>query len=101
MPVASKCPSTSPESERPVSLNRKISCIEMVGPSMPVTSARLSTLRRPSACRPTWMTILTADAICARAEDAETSMPLIPIICSTRASASRTVLAWTVVIEPS
>ena len=29
------------------------------------------------------------------------STPLIPIICSTRESASRGVLAWTVVIEPS
>ena len=42
-----------------------------------------------------------AEAICARAERGEISIPLIPIICSIRARASRGVFAWTVVIEPS
>ncbi len=47
------------------------------------------------------MTTLIAEAICARAERGGMSIPLMPIICSTRDRASRGVLAWTVVIDPS
>ena len=61
----------------------------MTSPSMPVSSDRLSSLRRPSDRRPIWITTLIADAICARADRAGMSIPLMPIICSTRDKASR------------
>ena len=51
---------------------------------MPVSSDRLTSLRRPSDRRATWTTTLIAEAICARAERAGMSIPLMPIICSTR-----------------
>ena len=101
MPVASNLPSTTPSGETPVWRKRKISCIVTTSPSMPVISDRLTRRRRPSLRRATWITMWIADAICARAERGEISIPLIPIICSTRLSESRGVLAWTVVIDPS
>ena len=77
-------PGPCPSASTPVCRKRKISCIVTTSPSMPVSSDRLISLRRPSARRPTWMTTLIAEAIWARADRAGMSMPLMPIICSTR-----------------
>src|SRR4030095_5774613 len=44
-------------------VNRKISCICTTSPSMPVISVTLTTLRRPSGKRCSWIRIRTADAI--------------------------------------
>jgi len=61
----------------------------------------LTTRRFPSSPRCTCMTILTAEAICARKARIGNEMPVIETMVSIRPIASRGVLAWTVVKEPS
>src|SRR3954471_777493 len=56
-PVARKRPTTLPSWVTPAFSNRKISCIVMTSPSMPVISEMLTTLRVPSLMRVCWMTI--------------------------------------------
>ena len=68
----------------PVRTKRKISCIVMTSPSMPVISATLVTLRLPSDRRVTWTTTSIALAIWLRIDCDGHRMPLMPIICSRR-----------------
>src|SRR4051812_631575 len=58
MPVASKRPWTILSADTPVCRKRKISCMVITSPSIPVSSDRLMSFRRPSASRATWMTTL-------------------------------------------
>lgn len=85
----------------PVCLKLKIFCIVTVSPSMPVISWMLVSLRVPSDSRLACTTMPMVEATCARAALAGRSTPAIAITLSSRASASRTELAWIVVIEPS
>src|SRR5262249_51919288 len=100
-PVARKRPITLPSCETPIFSNTKISCIVITSPSMPVISEMLVTLREPSLRRVCWTTIWIADAICWRIARSGRLVAPIAIIVSMRLSASRGVLAWTVVSEPS
>ena len=59
------------------------------------------TLRGPPCRRLAWMIMSTALAICCRMAFSGSSKPAIVIMVSIRATASRGVLAWIVVIEPS
>ena len=79
----------------------KISCIVMMSPSMPVISEMLVTLRVPSLRRVCCTTIWIAEAICWRIARSGRLVAPIAIIVSMRDSASRGVLAWTVVSDPS
>ena len=90
-----------PSPSTPLRRKRKISCIVTTSPSMPVISCRLTRRRRPSLMRSSWSTTWSADEIWPRIERSGKSTPVIMIICSSRESASRGVLAWIVVIEPS
>ncbi len=65
----------------------------IVSPSMPVISEIDVTRREPSDMRATWTTRFRADATCWRIARSERRMPVIWIIVSRRASASRGVLA--------
>ena len=79
----------------------KMSCMVMMSPSMPTISEICVTLRVPSDRRLTWTTRLMALAICCRIAFSGSSRPAIEIIVSSRLSASRGVLACSVVSEPS
>ena len=78
-----------------------MSCMVMMSPSMPTISEICIILRVPSERRLTWMTTLMALAICCRMARSGSSRLAIEIIVSSRLSASRGVLAWSVVSEPS
>ena len=101
MPVALKWPSTAPPSPTPWRSNTKMSCMVMTSPSMPVISEMLVTLRVPSPSRLTWITTWMALAICWRIAFSGRSRLAMAIMVSSRLSASRGVLAWSVVSEPS
>src|SRR5439155_19564944 len=66
IPVASNAPTTRPASSNPVGTNRKISCIDTTGPSMPTISWTDRILREPSAMRDTCTISSIADATCSR-----------------------------------
>ena len=68
---------------------------------MPCTSVIDVTRRLPSRRRVIWMIRSTALQICSRMARSGRSMPAISTMVSRRASASRGVLAWMVVSEPS
>ena len=70
-------------------------------PSMPVISAIWVIRREPSERRWTCTITWTAEAICERVAFSGMSMPDISIMFSMRPTASRGLLACTVVIEPS
>jgi len=101
MPVASKSPSTAPVLSRPLRLKRKISLSVIVSPSMPSTSLSATRRRLPSSMRSVCTITLIAEAICVLTALAGSSMPAMATMFSTRDSASRGVLACTVVSEPS
>src|SRR5205085_4256928 len=61
IPVASNFPITCPSALMPVCRKRKISCIVTTSPSMPVSSDKLTSLRRPSDRRATWTTTFSAE----------------------------------------
>ena len=73
----------------------------MTSPSSPNTSVILVTRRLPSMRRARWTMRSMAEATCSRIARSGSSTPAISTIVSRRASASRGVLAWTVVSEPS
>ena len=73
----------------------------MMSPSMPTTSVMAVMRRVPSLSRVCWMIRSMALATCSRMARTGRSMPAISTIVSSRESASRGVLAWTVEIEPS
>jgi hypothetical protein len=68
---------------------------------MPVISCMLTSLRRPSDRRAICTTAEIAELICWRIAPCGMVRPAMPIMFSSRASASRGVLACTVAIEPS
>ena len=73
----------------------------MTSPSMPATSVTWVRRRVPSLRR-CWYTIsCRAEAICSRIALFDNSMPAIIVIVSRRLSASRGLLQWIVLIEPS
>ncbi len=72
-----------------------------MSPSMPWTSVTCVITRRPSGMRETCMMRSRAEAICSRMARIGRSKPAISTIVSMRLMASRGLLAWTVVIEPS
>ena len=73
----------------------------MTSPSMPATSVTCVKRRVPSFSR-CWYTISwSAEAICSRIALFDSSMPAIIVIVSRRLSASRGLLQWIVLIEPS
>jgi hypothetical protein len=65
----------------------------IVSPSMPVISEMDVTRREPSDMRATCTTKSSADATCWRMARSDNRMPVIWIIVSSRARASRGVLA--------
>ena len=73
----------------------------MTSPSIPTTSVICVTRRWPSRMRLTWQIRWTAEAICVRIAFEGRLIPVIPIMFSSRVSASRGLLAWIVLIEPS
>ena len=79
----------------------KMSCIEITSPSMPVSSVIDVTLRVPSAMRLMCTTRLTAEATCWRIARSGMFRLAMATIVSRRYSASRALLAWTVVRLPS
>ena len=101
IPVAMNSPWARPLASTPIGRNAKISCMMIVSPSMPITSEMLVTLRGPPCRRLAWMIRSTADANCDRKARIGSSRPAMLIMVSSRERASRGVLAWTVVIEPS
>ena len=72
------------------------SCVVMMSPSMPTTSVTWVTRRTPSRMRLTWQIRWTAEAICVRIARDGRLMPAMPIMFSSRVSASRGLLAWIV-----
>ena len=101
MPVEMNSPWARPLASTPSCSNAKISCMMIVSPSMPTTSVMLVTLRGPPCRRLAWMIRSTAEANCGRRARIGSSRPAMLIIVSSRLMASRGLLAWTVVIEPS
>ncbi|MCY1179669.1 hypothetical protein D9M73_200780 [compost metagenome] len=73
----------------------------MISPSMPLISCTLTRRRLPSSWRSSWMTTPMAEAICWRMALIGKVAPVIDTIFSIRPNASRAVLAWIVVSEPS
>ncbi len=73
----------------------------MTSPSMPCTSVILVTLRVPSRMRSWWMMSWMAEETCSRMARCGRSKPAISTIVSRRASVSRGLFEWSVVIEPS
>ena len=73
----------------------------MTSPSRPWTSSTETMRRTPSDARSSWTMTLMAEAICSRMARTGRSKPAISTMVSSRARASRGVLAWTVVIEPA
>src|SRR5690606_4665766 len=65
-PVGRKVPSTRPCCSMPCCWKLKSSCSEIMSPSMPVVSARLTSVRVPSVSRAICTTAWMADAICWR-----------------------------------
>ena len=94
-------PSTLSPSPMPSRSNMKMSCMVITSPSMPTISEICVTLRVPSPRRLTWITTLMALAICCRIAFSGRSRLAMEIMVSSRLSASRGVLAWSVVSEPS
>ena len=60
---------------------------------MPLISCTLTTLRRPSSMRSTWITMSIAEEICERSAFTGKLMPVMDTMFSMRPSASRGVLA--------
>src|SRR5438045_5012706 len=77
IPVGRKRPSTWPCESTPVLSYRKISCMVIVSPSMPVISEIDVTRREPSDKRATWTTRLIAHAICWRIARSDRRTPVI------------------------
>ena len=73
----------------------------MTSPSRPWTSSTDMMRRAPSDARSSCTITLMAEAICSRMARTGRSKPAISTMVSSRARASRAVLAWTVVIEPA
>jgi hypothetical protein len=71
------------------------------GPSIPVISAMLVTLRVPSERRVIWTTTSMAELICWRIALSGSCRPAMATIVSRRARASRGELEWIVVSDPS
>ena len=94
-------PAPCRSSATPVCRKAKISCMVIMSPSMPVISCTLTTFRRPSVRRATCSTTESAELICWRLAFGGRFMPAMPIMFSSRVSASRGALAWIVVIDPS
>ena len=69
--------------------------------SMPVISVKCVTRRVPSLMRETWRMTVTAEAICERMAFSGRFRLAISDMVSMRLSASRGLLAWTVVSDPS
>ena len=101
MPVARNMPVTRPSGVSPVRSNRKMSCIVITSPSIPVISVTPVTRRVPSDIRESWTTRLTAEATCWRTALSGMLRLAIATIVSRRYSASRGLLAWIVVRLPS
>ena len=80
---------TLPSGAMPVFSNRKMSCIVMTSPSMPVISVIAVTLRVPSDSRVICTTSSIADAICCRIAFSGMFRFAIATIVSSRYSASR------------
>jgi hypothetical protein len=78
-----------------------MSCIVIVSPSIPCTSVTATIFRGPPVSRCTCTTTSIADENCCRTAFSGSSKPAIITIVSTRCTASRVLLACTVVIEPS
>src|SRR5690606_9668145 len=66
MRLGSKVPRILPSRPTPLRWNEKTSCIVIRSCSMPVISHILTSLRVPSDCRVSWITMVMADAICWR-----------------------------------
>src|SRR5437016_4511605 len=66
IPVARNAPRTLPVSSSPCRSKMKISCMQIISPSTPVTSETAITLREPSERRAICTTPWIADAICWR-----------------------------------
>jgi len=85
----------------PVCSKRNTSFMTTTSPSIPVTSVRLVIRREPSFSRDCWTITSTAEEMCWRTTLSGNSIPAMSTIVSSRAMASRGVLAWMVVSEPS
>ncbi|MNZ98405.1 hypothetical protein D3C78_1176870 [compost metagenome] len=79
----------------------KISVMVMISPSMPLISCTLTRRRLPSSWRSSCTTTSMAEAICWRSALIGKVAPVIATMFSIRPKASRGVLAWMVVSEPS
>ena len=82
-------------------LERKMSCIVITWPSMPVTSLMCVTLREPSDMRADLDDDVDGGGDLLADGARRQVQAAIRIMFSIRARASRGVLAWTVLIEPS
>jgi hypothetical protein len=83
------------------SLEHETSCMVTVWLSIPTISLMWVTRREPSRMRVRCTMRLMAETTCSRIALAGKSKPAISTMFSTRESASRGVLAWTVVSDPS
>src|SRR6476660_6409457 len=101
-PVDFRRPLNRPSSSIPAEKsNRKMSCSVITSPSIPATSVTCVKRRVPSFRR-CWYTISwIAEAICSRIARFESSIPAIIVMVSRRLSASRGLLQWIVLTDPS
>src|SRR3984893_4176439 len=100
-PVGLNSAITLPSAVAPFCSRTKMSCIVMMSISIPTISEIAVTLRDPSRSRLSWQMMLMAEATCCRIALTGRSMPALKTRVSRRGSASRELLAWVVVIDPS
>src|SRR6266849_3485011 len=101
MPLGENVPRNLPSAPSPWNWKVYRSWVVMMSPSIPTTSVIWVTRRAPSRMRLTWQIRWTADAIWVRIARDGRLMPDMPIMFSSRVSASRGLFAWIVDIEPS